>query len=214
MTAASGPDGPRSYAIFLRGVNVGGITVRMADLRDELATLPLTEVRTVLASGNVTCSTTLDLAELEARVEESLRRRFGYDARVFGVGREELVAIAAAVPPQPAGPTAEGGTTTTTTTGSRSGMHTYVTLFRSGADLDVFLEEARELGEQATVLPGGAALAWFSPVGRSTDVPVARLLARARYASTTTTRNITTIERVLDLLSQASAERLPGRRAP
>ena len=41
------------YIALLRGVNVGGVTVKSADLAEVFRDLGFTEVRTVLASGNV-----------------------------------------------------------------------------------------------------------------------------------------------------------------
>ncbi|WP_434993962.1 DUF1697 domain-containing protein [Arthrobacter sp. Ld5] len=170
------------YAIFLRGVNVGGVTIRMADLRDLLAGLPVQEVATVLASGNATCSSTLEAAQLRDRVEEALRARFGYQARVIVVEHSELAGIAASVPGQDSPAT-----------------HSYVTLFTGPADRAAFVDEARSLGEDPVIL-AGAAIAWFPPKGRSTEVPLAKLLARTRHASNSTTRNINTVEKVLRLL--------------
>lgn len=176
------------YAVFLRGVNVGGVTVRMADLRELLAGLPVSRVATVLASGNVTCSSALGTEELKDRVESALRERFGYPARVIVVGLADLIAIAASVPHPPE-------------TTPAAPMHTYVTLFTDPGELRAFLDDAQGLPERPAVLAGGAAIGWLSPKGRSTDVPIARLLARARYAATTTTRNINTVDKVLRLLA-------------
>ncbi|MDQ0735263.1 DUF1697 domain-containing protein [Arthrobacter agilis] len=171
------------YAVFLRGVNVGGVTVRMAELRDLLAGLPVADVATVLASGNVTCSSALGPLDLKRTVEEALGARFGYTAWVIVTERAELGAIAASVPQPP---------------GGAGPVHTYVTLFTGTDELAAFLREAHEL--QPVVLDGGTAIGWFAPKGRSTDVPLARLLARARFAATSTTRNINTVEKVLRLL--------------
>ncbi len=176
----------RRYAIFLRGVNVGGITVRMADLRAELATLPVDDVATVLASGNVTCTSRLAPAELKALMEQALRRRFGYVAWVIVVGHDALRAMFASLT-EPAGSSPE--------------EHTYVTFFAGAEELEAFLREARAVPDQPAILAGGTAICWRSPKGRSTDVPLAKLLARARYVSTSTTRNTTTIARVLRLLA-------------
>ncbi|HAP91240.1 MAG TPA: pyridoxamine 5-phosphate oxidase, partial [Arthrobacter bacterium] len=38
-----------SYAVFLRGINVGGINIKMADLKDALASSGFAGVRTLLA---------------------------------------------------------------------------------------------------------------------------------------------------------------------
>ncbi len=187
---AAGNDVEPRYAVFLRGVNVGGVSVRMADLREELSRLPMTDIGTVLASGNVVCSSRLTAGELEDRVEEALRGRFGYPARVIVVARPELIAIAAAVPRPLDGAPASAATA----------VHTYLTLFTGPAELSTFLDDAGELADEAAVLPGGTALAWFCPKGQSTDVPLAKLLAKARHAAVCTTRNITTVDKVVLLL--------------
>ncbi len=75
-------------------MNVGGITIRSADLaalfRD---TLGFAEVRTFLASGNVrfeTDAATGARAALKSSIEKALRERFGYDAWIVLVTLAEL----------------------------------------------------------------------------------------------------------------------------
>lgn len=70
------------YAALLRGVNVGGITLRMPDLADEVRALGYGEVRTVLASGNVLFETIDDVPTAKEKLERALRARFDYDAWV------------------------------------------------------------------------------------------------------------------------------------
>ncbi|MGH3552677.1 MAG: DUF1697 domain-containing protein, partial [Mycobacterium sp.] len=41
------------YAAFLRGVNVGGVNLKMADVAAALSDAGFAGVRTILASGNV-----------------------------------------------------------------------------------------------------------------------------------------------------------------
>ena len=48
-----------SYAVFLRGINVGGINIKMADLKEALKAGPFTGVKTLLASGNVVLASDL-----------------------------------------------------------------------------------------------------------------------------------------------------------
>ena len=86
-----------AWVALLRGVNVGGITIRSADLaalfRDELG---FAEVRTFLASGNVRFET--DAAPGARRHaqgvdrEGAARARFGYDAWIVLVTLAELAA--------------------------------------------------------------------------------------------------------------------------
>jgi uncharacterized protein (DUF1697 family) len=68
------------YIALLRGVNVGGITVKSADLRTVFEELGYDGVRTVLASGNVVFESPSRTARgtLKRRIEAALRDRFGY----------------------------------------------------------------------------------------------------------------------------------------
>ncbi len=73
-----------TWVALLRGVNVGGITIRSAELKEMFAeSLGFGAVRAVLASGNVRFEAgdaPAERGELKSRVEAALRERFGYDA--------------------------------------------------------------------------------------------------------------------------------------
>jgi uncharacterized protein (DUF1697 family) len=78
----------RSVA-FLRAINVGGHTVKMADLRRSFEALGFGGVATHIASGNVIFETDAgDPAALEDRIEKALQTDLGYrvDTFVRGVG--------------------------------------------------------------------------------------------------------------------------------
>ena len=70
------------YAIFLRGVNVAGIKVPSADLKRVLSDLGLTDVKTYVASGNVTGVSEEKAAALQMMVEAALSTAFSYDAHL------------------------------------------------------------------------------------------------------------------------------------
>lgn len=72
--------GMTEYAAFLRGVNVGGVNLKMADVKKALTDAGFTAVRTVLASGNVLLQSKAGAAAVRAKAEAALRERFGYDA--------------------------------------------------------------------------------------------------------------------------------------
>ena len=57
---------------LLRGVNVGGITVKSADLADMARGLGLDDVRTVLASGNLTFLSRAKAATVKSKIEGGL----------------------------------------------------------------------------------------------------------------------------------------------
>jgi len=86
MTAAAGPSEKSvSYAAFLRGINVGGHrSIKMADLRAAFAAQGFTDVKTVLASGNVRFEAVeSDASALRSTIERCLRQEFGYDIPVL-----------------------------------------------------------------------------------------------------------------------------------
>ena len=66
-----------TYVALLRGINVGGNKmVAMADLRSILTTMGLTDVVTVLQSGNVVFRTGKTApSALETRLEAGLQKR-------------------------------------------------------------------------------------------------------------------------------------------
>jgi uncharacterized protein (DUF1697 family) len=67
-----------SYALLLRGVNVGTKnTLPMAELRAMLEHLGCTDVRTYVQSGNAVFGTTLPAAKLTAAIEAALAEAMG-----------------------------------------------------------------------------------------------------------------------------------------
>ncbi|MFC4652010.1 DUF1697 domain-containing protein [Lactococcus nasutitermitis] len=57
---------------FLRGVNVGGIKLKMADLKADFESAGFTDIVTVLATGNIIFSSDLDKMEIFQRLSEIL----------------------------------------------------------------------------------------------------------------------------------------------
>jgi uncharacterized protein (DUF1697 family) len=79
-------------AAFLRGINVGGNKkVGMADLRSFFEELGLTDVRTLLQSGNVVFrERTRTAAQLETLLEKESVARLGLESSYFVRGTEDL----------------------------------------------------------------------------------------------------------------------------
>lgn len=88
------------YLAFLRGMNVGGHRVSMAELRTHFERLGFAEVETFIASGNVifTAADGATAAALERTIEAHLRNALGYAVATFLRTPTELRAIAAHVP--------------------------------------------------------------------------------------------------------------------
>jgi len=76
---------PIRYVALLRGINVGGNRmIKKEELQAVFESCGFTEVRTVLASGNVVFSSELgDEAELQQKIETALEDRLGYRVDVM-----------------------------------------------------------------------------------------------------------------------------------
>jgi uncharacterized protein (DUF1697 family) len=171
-----------SYAVFLRGVNVGGITIKMAELKTALKSRPFTGVKTLLASGNVVLASDLSPAGVKKEFEACLRESFGYDAWVVVLAADRVGKLVAACPY----PADDASTHTYLTLGSDAGV--LAELYEAGSALD---------GAQVTVL-GPEALAWLAPAGGTLDSPFSKLSSKPKYKASTTTRNLRTMIKVRD----------------
>jgi uncharacterized protein (DUF1697 family) len=173
--------GMTRWAALLRGVNVNGITIRSADLKALFISLGYDDVRTVLASGNVVFDSDAAARTLKSAIEKALGERFGYDAWIVLVPHAELKTIIDRYPwPE------------------TDDAHPYVVFASDEAALQEIAEGANGLDaavERAT--RNGDVVYWECPKGSSTDTPFAKLLAKARFKSVTTTRNLRTLRKLL-----------------
>jgi uncharacterized protein (DUF1697 family) len=88
-----------SYIAFLRGINVGGHTVKMEYLRQLFTELGFTHVRTYIQTGNVFFeSSQTDILSLQQKIEEHLQAALGYAVPVFIYTTDELEHIIANAP--------------------------------------------------------------------------------------------------------------------
>ncbi len=167
------------YAAFLRGVNVGGVNLKMAEVADALGDAGFTEVRTVLATGNVLLDATGSAAAVRKRTEATLRETFGYDAWVLVYPLATVRAIADGYPFEP----------------EVEGHHSYVTFV---SDPDVLDElAALEAQSQEKIARGDGVLYWQVPKQSTLDSTIGKTMGKKRYKSSTTTRNLRTLAKVL-----------------
>lgn len=75
-----------TYVVLLRGINVGGRNkVRMADLRERLASVGFDGVQTYIQSGNVLLDSPLAPDQVRARFEDDLPATFDLDSDLVRV---------------------------------------------------------------------------------------------------------------------------------
>jgi len=83
-----------TYLSMLRGINVGGKKVPMAELREVYEALKYKNVRTYIQSGNVLFDTkATDEDALSATLEKKITARFGFEVPVVIRTEKELAAV-------------------------------------------------------------------------------------------------------------------------
>lgn len=179
-----------SWIALLRGVNVGGVTIRSADLAEVFRSAGFTGVRTVLASGNVVFDdpehepgeTAHDArGALKRRIERALAEAFGYEAWIVLTHQHALADVVDAYP----WPEADE-------------VQPYVMFSSEQSSLDALLAFSAAAGEQPDrVAPGDGVLYWEVPKGSSTDTAFAKESSKARFKPHVTTRNLRTLRKLL-----------------
>ncbi|WP_024441162.1 MULTISPECIES: DUF1697 domain-containing protein [unclassified Mycobacterium] len=167
------------YALFLRGVNVGGVNLKMAEVAAALTAAGFSEVRTLLASGNVLLDSPADAAAVRATAEAALRKRFGYEAWVLVYDVNTVRDIVAAYPFEP----------------EVAGVHSYVTFVADDAALTELAKLAADADDK--IAPGGGVMYWQIPKGDTLTSAVGKTMSNKRYKSATTTRNLRTLNKML-----------------
>ncbi|TXD37479.1 DUF1697 domain-containing protein [Lujinxingia vulgaris] len=173
------------HCVLLRGINVGGVRMKMGDLRDVLEGAGFGRVRTVLASGNVVLeSSEADAERVKAQVEAALRDGFDYEAWVVVISGAELRAVVEGYPFD----------------GDAEGIQPYVMFASDPASLDALGALECELdSEVERVERGPSVLYWEVVRGKTTKSRFGKEASKARYKATTTTRNMRTLRKILAL---------------
>ncbi len=169
------------YAAFLRGVNVGGVNLKMADVAATLTAAGFAEVRTVLASGNVLLDAADDAAAVRTKAQVALRERFGYDAWVLVYPLDTVRSIIDAYPFEP----------------EIDGYHSYVTFVADEAVLDELAALTAGAGPHQRIARGSGVLYWQIAKGGTLDSAIGKTMGNRRYKSSTTTRNLRTLAKLL-----------------
>src|SRR4051812_34516936 len=131
------------YVVFLRGINVGGRIVKMAELKVCMEKIGLRNVVTLLQSGNVVFESNLSAEKLKTRIEHALTSTFNYPAKVQVLEASTLKKIIDDYP---------FGT-------ARDSHHDYVIFMENGLEKELAKEPADlKLGEK--VKAGNGVVYW------------------------------------------------------
>jgi uncharacterized protein (DUF1697 family) len=169
------------YAALLRGVNIGGRIIKMADLKACFEAIGLEHVSTVLQSGNVLFEATrTDPDRLKKRIEEALTDRFHYPARAQVYELDTLAQIVEACPFADTDPD----------------FHVYVVFMENGLGRNLVAEQF-ELGPGELVRLGDNVVYWRCRKGNTLQSQFGKHLAKAKYRDFNTNRNLKTLRKLI-----------------
>lgn len=169
------------YVAFLRGVNVGGVNLKMAEVAVALTDARFTDVTTVLASGNLLMTSSATVGTVRNDAEKALREAFGYDAWVLAYEIDDVRAVSDAYPFER----------------EVDGHHSYVTFVTDADVLDELADLAKDAGPDEKIERGDGVVYWQAPKSGTLDTTIGKTMGKKRYKSSTTTRNLRTIDKVL-----------------
>jgi len=169
------------YVAFLRGVNVGGVNLKMAEVAKAFEGAGFTNVRTILATGNVLLESRAGVDAVRKKAEKVLRDTFGYDAWVLAYELDTVQSISDGFPFER----------------EVDGHHSYVTFVTDSEILDELADLARDAGSDEKIERGEGVIYWQVPNKGTLDTTIGKTMGKKRYKSSTTTRNLRTVEKIL-----------------
>ncbi|ROI11115.1 DUF1697 domain-containing protein [Kaistella haifensis] len=166
------------YCAFLRGVNVNGTSMKMAEVCKVFSDAGTSEVSSVLATGNLIFSSDKSAADLKIILEKAMSDYFNYEAFLFIKSEKEVVAIFENSPFTKA-----------------DDLHIYA--FVGTEDIEsVLLEEFNKSEhENATIIEN--IFYWQVPKGNTLDSDFGKVLGKKSLKNKITSRNLNTIEKIM-----------------
>jgi uncharacterized protein (DUF1697 family) len=166
------------YVAFLRGINVGKIRIKMADLKSAFEIMEFANVTTFLQTGNVTFESAESIPAIKTTLEKGLSQAFNYNAYVLIYPFSVLNKITQNYPMERV-----------------ETHHAYIVFVETAAIFEELKTIALDMDQSRDgIAAGNNILYWRVERGASTDTLFSKILAKAKYKSTTTVRNINTLE--------------------
>lgn len=167
------------YAAFLRGINVGGRNIKMADLKKCFEEAGFKDVSTLLNSGNVKFDSELSIAKATKKIEEALTQTFSYPAKVIVKEIADLQEVINNYPFK-----------------RDEKNHAYV-IFLSKDIAEEILSEAEVDDKLEEVKAGKFLIYWRTPKGMTLKTSFGDILTKSKFKELNTVRNLNTVEKLL-----------------
>lgn len=171
----------QNWCAFLRGVNVGGNSLKMAEVSEVFKNAGMYEVRTVLATGNIIFKSDKNEAELKKILEKEMSEKFQYEAFLFVRSEIEVKNMFNHNP-------------------FLAEDHFHIYIFVADKNTSKILEaefqqSKKTKGEEAKTVDGD--FYWKVPKGSTLDSEFGKILGRKNLKDKITSRNINTFAKII-----------------
>lgn len=175
----------KTIIIFLRGINVNGINIRMNELSSVVESMMYVDVKTILATGNVIAKTSDDKISIEEhknKIEAGISNYFGCEANIFIKTAKQIQDIVEEsknheVP---------------------EGYHHYILLNNNniGTILKTLFERCNKASNEQLILDEHG-IYWIVPKGETLQSEFGKqVLGKKKFRSIVTSRTINTIHKI------------------
>lgn len=169
------------YCAFLRGVNVKGTNMKMADVCQVFKEAGMQDVSSVLASGNIVFSSDKEAGDLKKILEKAMSDHFSYEAFLFVKTQEETETFWSSNPFEK-----NDDFHTYAFVGSKEVEHVLMKEFEAASKTD------NEKGEIINNI-----FYWQVSKGNTLDSSFGKILGKKSLKDQLTSRNINTFEKIL-----------------
>lgn len=172
----------KNFCAFLRGVNVKGTNMKMADVCKVFSDAGMENVSSVLASGNILFQSDRDSAELKKILEKVMSEHFHYDAFLFIKNEKEINDIFKNDPFPPI-----------------ENFHNYIFIGSEKVEktlLEEFEKSTKEKGELGKIVD--KIFYWQVPKGQTLNSTFGKVLGKKSLKDKMTSRNTNTFEKIIN----------------
>lgn len=169
------------YCAFLRGVNVKGTNMKMAEVCQVFTDAGMKDVSSILASGNIVFSSDKNAMDLKVILEKAMSDHFSYEAFLFIKSQDETEIFWNSIPFE-----------------KNENLHTYAFVGLSGVEhvlMEEFQKAAQAENEKAEIV--NDIFYWQVPKGNTLDSTFGKVLGKKSLKDQFTSRNVNTFEKIL-----------------
>lgn len=165
---------------FFRGINVGGKTIKMAELCQLFEQMGLGQVRSLLASGNLIFQSEETPEALRTKIEKELLAHYKSPLYVFILEGKDIEKILEHNPFP-----------------SQKDLHCYIFICEQGFAPELWEEfQSAPPAEAEKAQQVGDLFYWQVQKGSTLNTPFSKVLSKKAFRDKCTSRNLNTIEKV------------------